>query len=483
MDQKPDIPDIKPDIKPDVNREEKKPGIWAGLLARWGLASPVSTGGIFAGARVGAGIGGGLLATKAGIIGLILAGATVAGSIGVVGYKLFGPSSSDRADADFTAIFQPKPKDEASSGGEDKARADGVSSSLEALIKANAKTNANETLSSQSKSGQETASASKTPPMKNDNAPSQGPAAKLQMKKKFGDLSTGIGLGGFGSSAFSTKSGASTLLAGAQGVGTGAGGGASKLMGNQRKANDAWSQLNQGYRDYHSGTLPDYGKGRIYTGANVPNADIGTAQGLGGSPAGQDTGAPSANTPVNPTNINNRFPPPAPTPPGSNVTPWQTAMNDAYMLVIAALALLYFASTLGGKNTKLTSKTQLQMAVIALAAVAAICGGIVIMLGNMISTGSFGQPLQGGILTAAGGCIIAAATAEIIGASSFVDEHSSLAGIWSGLMYICGAVAALGVVISYMTPAHSYISGTFANDKPPDLGQGYVPGPNQYKGS
>ena len=53
------------------------------------------------GGLLGAGVSGGLLATKAGLIGLILVGTTVAGSLGVVAYKLFGPNASDRDGANF----------------------------------------------------------------------------------------------------------------------------------------------------------------------------------------------------------------------------------------------------------------------------------------------------------------------------------------------------------------------------------------------
>lgn len=462
MDEKSDIPDIKP----EVNREEKKPGLLAGLLARFGLGSGSAGGmsvGTGVGTGIGAGIGGGMLATKAGLIGLILAGTTVAGSIGVVGYKIFGPTSSDRTDADFSSIFQPKPKSEASSsGGEGNAQAGSGSSSLESLVKANA----NENLFSQPKAAQETASVSATtPPMKNNNAPSQGPAARLKMDRKIGELTKGVGGTSGGGGGSSASSGKPSLMTG-QGTGMNMTGGAragTSAMGIQRRAaSNAFSQLGQANKDYHSG-LTDYEKGRVYTGAAVQKAAIGTAGGST-SGVGATEGVSAKNASANPTGSGDRWPP-LPTTPGENVTPWQNAMNTAYMLLMAALAALYFATTLNADSCG----TYLKEAVIALAMLAAICGGLVMSLGASISNGSYGQPLQGGILTAAGACVIAAATAAIWGTgdANFATKGLGKSGFVM-LMYVCGGMAALGMVISYMSPSTSYDSTTFADGKAPD---------------
>ena len=452
MDQKSDIPNIQP----EVNREEKKPGLWAGLWTRLGLGSAESTGGISA----GVGVSGGILATKAGIIGLIVAGTTVAGSIGLVGYKIFGPTSSDSSSSDFTSIFQPKPKTADSSGGEDKAQPGGVSSSLDSLVKANAKEN----LYSQAKPGREAASASTTPPLKNNNAPSQGPAAKLKTDRKFGDLTKGVGFGSSGGIG-GGGSRSSALLASVPGGGIGgsAGGGARAAAaravgGRGRSASDAYNQLNQGYRDYTASNLPDYGKGRIYDG-NVQTDNIGTAKAGGGTGLGD--GAPSKNPPVNPTANENRFPP-TPATPGSNVTPWQSAMNNAYMLIMLALALLFLATKL---TTWLADSPYLKPLIYALASLAAICGAFVVFLGHAIGSGAFGQPLQGAILTGAGACIMGAATFAMIGAGD-----KGISGGPMILMYVCGGMAILGLVASYLTPKTSYPSGTFQNDQPPDCG-------------
>ena len=62
-----------PNIKPEVNREEKKKSGLAALLLRFGIGSEAGTGAAGTGALgnlLSAGVSGGILATKAGIIGL-----------------------------------------------------------------------------------------------------------------------------------------------------------------------------------------------------------------------------------------------------------------------------------------------------------------------------------------------------------------------------------------------------------------------------
>src|SRR5438270_13766354 len=95
-----------PEIKAEVNKEEPKDrGFFGNLLAKLGGGGATADAGLGAGGLgaggagvgglgAGAGLGGGLLATKAGLIGLILVGTTVAGGIGVIGYKAFGPTEA-----------------------------------------------------------------------------------------------------------------------------------------------------------------------------------------------------------------------------------------------------------------------------------------------------------------------------------------------------------------------------------------------------
>jgi len=130
-----------PKINPEVNREEKKRSGLAGFLYRLGIGSQAGEGvggvggmGGLGGAGSWGGLlgSGGLLATKAGLIGLILVATTVAGSLGVVAYKLFGPTAADRGDASFSRLFAPKPQNAAGAAGNGaSASANGASKSLQ----------------------------------------------------------------------------------------------------------------------------------------------------------------------------------------------------------------------------------------------------------------------------------------------------------------------------------------------------------------
>src|ERR1700733_10510330 len=108
------MPKISPVVNKEKKRDKKKS---AGLLARLfggggesagigGLGGAgagageglAGLGGAGAEGGIGAVFGGGILATKAGLMALILVGTTVAGGIGVVGYNLFGPGADKTGD-------------------------------------------------------------------------------------------------------------------------------------------------------------------------------------------------------------------------------------------------------------------------------------------------------------------------------------------------------------------------------------------------
>ena len=87
----------------ELKKEDKKGGIWASLLNLFGRGASASGGAAGLGSAgsglgsVGSGLGaasglGGLFATKAGILGMVLGGATIAAGVGVV-YNFIGPSS------------------------------------------------------------------------------------------------------------------------------------------------------------------------------------------------------------------------------------------------------------------------------------------------------------------------------------------------------------------------------------------------------
>ncbi|MCG2726855.1 MAG: hypothetical protein L6420_11505 [Elusimicrobia bacterium] len=79
-------------MKASKNNDSKKGGFLAALSKFFG-SSPASSGGASSGIGTAvSGFGGGLFASKAGIVGMVLGGATIAAGVGVV-YNFIGPSS------------------------------------------------------------------------------------------------------------------------------------------------------------------------------------------------------------------------------------------------------------------------------------------------------------------------------------------------------------------------------------------------------
>ena len=129
------MPYIKPAVNKETDKDKKKAGFLARLFGGGSNGGALGSGGLGAGGFGSAAAGGGLLATKAGLIALILAGTTVAGGIGLVGYRLFGPGQ-DSGSSENLALFAQKPKDAQGSGAQ-TAPADGNSQSLGMFSQAN----------------------------------------------------------------------------------------------------------------------------------------------------------------------------------------------------------------------------------------------------------------------------------------------------------------------------------------------------------
>jgi len=470
MDQQPYIPKINKDIK---REEEKKRGGLACLLSRLGFGSRGAGG--LGGA---AGLGGGLLATKAGIIGLVLVGTTVAGSIGVVGYKLFGPSSADRVGADFSSIFAAKPKSAAgSAAGQDRAAsADGISRSLDYLVRANAKREAPEQDQAAAAAGA-AAGPAVAPPLNNDNAPGQGPAVKLKTDKKIGELSKVMAAGSGGASSSAAGAGLSgALAAGARGGSLGAlpGAAARSAAGGLRGLSagaqrlGAFKQLGLVQRD-QKGAVSSMAAGRTYDGNAQAPGQIGPDAGMPGA----ETGAGAGNGAAAPNPVGNpgvggdgqRFPQP-PAVAATNVTPWQAAINTAMLLMAAACVLLLLANMVAKMSNATGPLGQwARPLAVALAAMAAACGLAVVFFGSMIGGGAFGQPLQGQILTLAGGFITAAAVVAALGLAA---HEGALHGGVLAVTMICGGAALAATAWAYMSTPKQYPASTFQDGRPPD---------------
>ena len=461
-----------PEIKPDIYKEEKgKKGWLASLLSRLGMggsagAEGASLGGIEG--LGGAGLGGGILATKAGIIGLIVAGTTVAGGIGLVGYKVFGPSSADRAGVGYSSLFEARPKEAQQAGAEGQGGAasnDGKSASLQYLVDANAgsggaqkKTEAAEDLAAAAKAQ----SASAGAPHDNNAAPG-GQASSLK-PGKFGSLSgltAGAGAGGAGSGASAGAAPAISrnLMASAKPLGAAGGFAAGKnLKGIQgsgvgRGAGRVVGQLKAVYGDQYSAS-----PGRTYDGGRT-NA-ISGAQGLSLGSLGENRGKSDAKPTINPSGNSNRFPEVASTE-VEEVTPWKKAIKMATYSILGALVLLMLA------NKMLVAKHPVSHVLVHIVCAVAACLGLfAIALGAMIGGGEYGQHTQGAIFTLCGGLVTAAAISMMAGMPD--KKGAAVSGTPQVLMYLCGGLALVGLIAGYMTKPKTYSSSLFENGKPPD---------------
>ena len=468
MDQPTDFPDINPAVN---HEEEKKRGGLAGWFSRMGIGSR-GVGGVGGIGRAGLFLSKGILATKAGIIGLLLVGTTVAGSIGFVGYKLFGPTSADRSDADFKSIFAAKPKSAAASAsGQGGASADGVSQSLQYLVDANAKKmapaqdQAADVAAAAKAAAVAAAATPGGPSTKNDNAPSQGPAARLK-SGKFGQLGQSGGAGS-GASGGSAGSGAG-LLASAKGgnlsgMSASRAGGAAGAIPSARRLGGALNQAMQVRRDQAS-AASSAAAGKTYDGnAQAPALADAGSQGSGGTGPGTTSSHdtyPSV-TPVSGSAGTSNFAP-VPSVAATNVTPWQSAINTALLCLAGACALLFIANMISKKSAAMGPWAK--GLAIALSAVAASLGAFAVYLGALIGGGAYGQPLQGGILSLAGGFTVAASAAAIWGfASDGVLKGGPLA-----ITMVCGGAALAAMAAAYLTKPKEYPSTDFQNGWPPD---------------
>lgn len=460
------LPEISVEAKRDEKDDEKKRSGLLGLLG-WGGKGAAG----WSGALGGSGLGGGLLATKAGMIGLILVGSTLAGGIGVVGYKAFGPGSADRAGVKYTSLFAEKTKEQRDAEAAAEAKANGESDSLNNFAKANAgalgkpeQPAASAEAAPTDKAKQDAAaiaaaaSASAQKGQANNTNVGGNKATTLKSDKKFGELSK-IGGGG------AAGSGASFASAGAAAPGHGrasafsAGPAAGLVKGGSakgRKFGGAMEQLKAQAGNTNRASMA--GAGGVFDGNGGTSGitgDKGGALGGAGLNGGSDA-HPTSSPGVGGDPAGNRFAQPPAAPP-TNVTPWQAAINTAIMCVAGAALLLYMA----GKVAKMPGYGT-ALAYI-MCAVAAALGAFVTYLGSLIGGSFYGQHLQGQMFELAGGAIIVTAA---MGAMQ-MDEMKKNGGP-SDIMYLPGIVALGAAAVAYLTPPRKVDSSLFKNGYPPD---------------
>ena len=401
-----------PHIKSDVNKlDDKKKS--AGLLATLFGGAGGNAGGMggLGGLGSGAAAGGGMLATKAGVIALLVIGSAVAGGVGMVGFKMFGPGDSDHVGGNL-ALFAPKPKEaQADPNAVPPVAKDGASTSLDYMSQAAAKDKAADASagSDQSAGGAAAGSSSDASATGTSGASgainsgsggkgSLGSMKALASGKNFGALS-GAPKGGGGTSSASAGSPASSVQSGAVSAFKPSAGGrvsgstgrgvASRIGGNLGR-----NQLGAVGRD-HVNAGSSMAAGQTYDGSGANGSAIGpngTAIGMDGSGSGAQAQPTSISQNTAP-NVNEQSPPiPKPV---HVVVPWEKAVQRAQMLVGLAIGLALLSSMLGVAPWAYYAK-------MAIGAVISMIGAYIVTLGAQIMSGSHGQPLQGSVVIAAG---------------------------------------------------------------------------------
>ncbi|MBI5631058.1 MAG: hypothetical protein HY921_09255 [Elusimicrobia bacterium] len=476
------MPDITPETNKDGEEEKKRSGVLYSLLSRLGLGSSGGLGSA-AGGLGGYGAAGGMLATKAGIVALIVAGTTVAGTFAWMGHRYLGAGSERPMDGNFQSLFAPKPQSGAS-GGAQAGSASLASDSLQKFVDAN-KTAATDGAPDGSAQAGDAAAPSApagagaaagtsvSPPIASNNlAPKSeaNPLAKFGMKKaelsKLGASSSGASTSASFSSNNAANNAALARTVGGKGGAGGAGG--ARAAGTGRGLAAA-TRRGGNFRGV-GGAIRQAQNARSLAGNTGPQMDGSTSRaGIGGADAGiggagTGAGAGSGVTTGQPTSVSGddkRFPESnVPTVAGKNVTPWQKAIQTATMLIAGAAMLLMVASKQGKENPVLAQ---------VLAGVAALLGLAAVAIGSMIAGGKYGQGMQGNMFVLAGGLISVAAGGLIYAKGNLDGDGAQQWVKW--LVYISGAGALAATMAGFMMKPKSYPAQQFNGGKPPDMGQ------------
>lgn len=464
-----------PDIKPSVNKgaEPKRERRSAGLFARWfGGAGTSGLGS--AGEGLGIASGGGLLATKAGLMMMILVGTTVAGAVGLIGYRLFGPGAADAIGAgDGLQLFAKKTQEVKKA---DSVSQDGSSASLQYLTQANPPTPTDKTAASEkaddpsgsSINGSAGVSANAAGPINKGAESGNGANKGIMMKAvaKFGALSTTGSTGSGGASGSSVPPRTLTDNASIKAVSNGfkraapaAVTASAARSAASRHFKNAASQAFGVLRD-NRGASSSYSAGRTYDGAATAASNIGVSGGAIAAAPSVESGTAQqkvtagANTDTKKTEV--------PTPTSTDEAPWQNSIKVAEGLLALGGLLLYAMSKLGKVNP---------IIFYGLNAIVALIAAAIIAIGAQISGGQYGQKLQGEILAAAGaGLILGATMAAVQGPSSATDAKAGSGGIAGINPYVLigGGAALIGLAASMMTPLKKYPSTDFQNGNAPD---------------
>ncbi len=413
-----------PQIKTEVNKVDDGKKKSSGLLGLLGGGGGGAGGGL-GGLGAGAASGGGLLATKAGMIALVLMGSAVAGGIGLAGYKMFGPNDADKVGGASLQLFQPKPQ-AADPNAVAPVNADGSSASLNYMAQAAAKVKtadgadaAPTDKTAGSAAADAAAQAAKDKALNDASARTKGNEGPINSGggagavgsmgkglagvKKLGALSGAGGSSGGGSVSSSARGGnlGDGLTAGSRNGATsgfvkggpGAKGNASSSRGAMAgRGRNATAQMRSIIGDHQGGKVnSSFAAGKTYDGSATQSGGAigpdGSAIGMDG--VGDGKGAQPKSLEANSAKNSKDQQPPIPKT-VDMVSPWTAAVARAQMLMVLALALAFLAS-----------KVYIPWVRIAIGIAIMAIGGYIGVLAGQIMSGKHKQELLGGLVRAA----------------------------------------------------------------------------------
>ena len=409
----------------EFKKEEKKGGLWASLSSLFGSGSSASGGAAGLGSASGLG---GLFATKAGIMGVILGGATIAAGVGVI-YNFIGPASkavytpqlfqdtyyeeqsqdasaerakqkeSPEASASTLDMFSEQAKKEGLGLGGDSAAGEKKDASVE-----NAEPGGNGGDAGASGASADTAASAPT-----------GGVAKLHFTSGFGGAAVGGAaskmVGGGGMSGINGQPVPVFRSPIAQGKSQAMKGSVSSAVRNSSR--QAVSRFNrkgafgqarfagaQGVKSAGStsATGSRVAATEAFTGETAGTGEVGAAGGgvgLGGSGISSGNKLKSSDPSLSSSEYT---PPPTPAAP-ENVSPWQKYTDMALYGMIAAVVGIIAANLLakGGPVALLFAK---------IAAGLAMAAAALVMYAGYMLMSEYGQKWTGGLYLVAGGFLM-----------------------------------------------------------------------------
>ncbi|MCM2266228.1 MAG: hypothetical protein NDI60_00480 [Elusimicrobiales bacterium] len=441
-------------------KKEKKGGFWSALsgLFRGGSGAGGASG--FGGAGAGAGgIGGaarglsglaGLFSTKAGMVGMVLGGATIAAGVGVI-YNFIGPSSNSAYSPD---LFQNSYyEEEASKAGRERAMArEGASASTLDMFREQAKKDGIG-LEGDASTGQAPDPNAEVPGASADAAAPEAPAGvpgdnmpRLQSAAGFGSK----GGGGGGNSFIPRMQGGGGMSGGigsqfssvyrppakALGKTSGMSAAAARVKGSPKYAvpnfnkKGAFGQAkfakNMGNQARYGSDVGAKGQAGVPfdTAQQAGTGDVGTpatGSGLGG--AGVSNGA---NLRGNDPSLNNNEVTPPKVPDPVDVSPWKAWTDRAMYAMLAATVLILLTKVLANFAKGVP---WMYMAAMVTAYAAMAAAALVIVSGMMLMS-KYGQKWQGAMYLVAGAMLMWQAYQALAG----VGEAATKAGANLGSM-------------------------------------------------